>query len=57
MESFHVSSYMFPRPPESLPGPPDTFPGPPDTFPGPPTMFPRYIGPIQGLPLMEIVMI
>ena len=57
MESFHVSSYVFPRPPESLPGPPDTFPGPPDTFPGPPTMFPRYIGPIQGLPLMEIVMI
>ena len=48
---------MFPRPPDSLPGPPDTFPGPPDTFPGPPTMFPGYIGPIQGLPLMEIVMI
>ena len=41
MESFFVSSYMFP-------GLYDTFPGTPDTFPG-------HIGPFPGLLLMEIL--
>ena len=44
---FLVSSYIFPRPPDSLTGTPDIFPGPPDMFPGYLDTFPGYIGPIS----------
>ena len=47
VESFLVSSYMFPQPPDSPTGPHDTDPAHPDTFPGSLDTFPGYIGSIS----------
>ena len=47
VESFLVSSYIFPQPPDSPTGPHDTDPAHPDTFPGSLDTFPGYIGSIS----------
>ena len=54
VESFLVSSYMFPRSPDSLTGPPGIFPGPPFTFPG---YLDLFLVILDKFPLMEILYI